>query len=451
MHGNGINQKLVCWGTLRRNAPRSPDGSGGAPLDYFTLTPDPGFEVIGTAFTKRFGEAPGLLRVMLASSTIRAGLESWMEEWNVAGMVHRCNGVQQTAYRHQNKLVKGSTKCAAPQCKCQQVLRIALVLPDLVMEVRSFGYVVLVLPEESDIAGITASITENARYLAEGESLDVSGVSWFISVRSEADPTCKDGHGLGTKSETHQTVRMAPDPAWVALRTRHFASLVTFEGSNLIQRTEPVQPCVERPPNSTTPPAAAPTTKQSQAAPSETPAAGDTNRAERATPMSSPSPASARPPLQITDIWPDGTATVYPNTKADMIMRWAFWAGKLRIRGTDEAAIRKEYSAGDLKETGYVAELLRQSGRMAEVVRKWDEEWRGRTVSDWYTRQPVLPQAVLCDLCAAAPEAVLEAFQAKKWMEDPLKSMSISAIREVMRNSKAGETNATQTSDEAAA
>lgn len=443
MHGNGINQKLVCWGTLRRNAPRDPDGTGGAPLDYFTLTPDPGFEVIGTAFTKRFGEAPGLLRVMLASSTIRAGLESWMEEWNVAGMVHRCNGVQQSVYRRQNRLIKGAAKCAAPQCKCKQVLRMALVLPDLVMEVWSFGYVVLVLPEESDIAGITASITENARYLAEGDSLDVSGVSWFINVGSEADPKATEPSDLqgSSRDEMHQTIGMVPDPAWVALRTRHFASLVTFEGSNLIQRTEPAQPCVERPPNSITPPAAA-TTKQGPATPGETPpaadskvtGAGDPNRVER-----------------VTDIWPDGTATVYPNTKVDMIIRWAFWAGKLRIRGTDEAAIRKEYSAGDPKEAGYVAELLRQSGRMADVVRKWDEDWYGRTVSDWYTCQPVLPQAVLCDLCAAPPEAVMEAFQAKKLMEEPLKSTAIGAIREVMRNPKAGESNETQTSNEAAA
>ena len=84
-------------------------------------------------------------------------------------------------------------------------------------------------------------------------------------------------------------------------------------------------------------------------------------------------------------------------------------------------------------------------------VRKWDENWYGRTVSDWYTCQPVLPQAVLCDLCAAPPEAVMEAFQAKKLMEEPLKSTAIGAIREVMRNPKAGESNETQTSNEAAA
>lgn len=154
-------QALPVLARVHKGGPRPEDGRGPGPdLDYFRVEFLPRYAHLRETWEQLYGAQPHLFpRVYLPGSRTEDVFTTWNEEWTKTKLLHRCDG--KTQVRHydpaRKEYVNVPTPCAG-NCKCRQIGRLYMVLPDLIGATGLFGLVILTTHSLLDIKAIHAAL-----------------------------------------------------------------------------------------------------------------------------------------------------------------------------------------------------------------------------------------------------------------------------------------------------
>lgn len=166
--GSAVGDGLPLIAKLYKGGAKPTDGrKPGADLDYFRVEFEPQFENCRSIWTELYGERPTeFAPIHLVATSANEAFVNWQEEWDGSGgLVHRCDGQAQAAWRGQDgQTQRGQKACAAPSCRCKPVGRLKFLLPEFVDAAGVLGYVSVSTHSVNDILTVY-------RYLADIEKL----------------------------------------------------------------------------------------------------------------------------------------------------------------------------------------------------------------------------------------------------------------------------------------
>jgi hypothetical protein len=124
-------------GQLRKGAPKPADGKRpGADLHYFRATFDERETESAAIFTKRYGDEPTEIDVLLPFNSVGENLDAWRETYVAGGLIHRCDGERiwyEVDPRTGERLVTAgepSKRCDG-SAECKPVGRLRVLIPQL--------------------------------------------------------------------------------------------------------------------------------------------------------------------------------------------------------------------------------------------------------------------------------------------------------------------------------
>lgn len=191
-------------GELRKGAEKTGNAPG-KDLEYFRFTSDDAGAV--KAFEDAYGKEPRTIRCYLPYKDVEANFGTFMEEWLAGGLVRRCDGENIQIERSAKGYNKEPHACKKEQpggCKCKQVGRLIVIVPEL----RRFAYVVALTTSIHDIIELHGNLT--AAMEIRG---DLRGIPFILSRRPrEISMPDKDGKRVRREK---WLLSIEPAPAWV--------------------------------------------------------------------------------------------------------------------------------------------------------------------------------------------------------------------------------------------
>lgn len=188
----------------------------GRDTDYFRVEFVEGYEHLAEDFAALYGSEPKALPFMLDADSALAALDFWYEEYDShATLLHRCDGVTQAvAYNKGTGFFEHGLPCCVGACKCKQVARLGLIMPDFIQHTGVMGTITMETHSDQDIRTLIARLTTFANLYGT-----LRGVP-FILVRvpreTSAPKTTKDGKRTGERTKVQRAmidVRVDPDYA----------------------------------------------------------------------------------------------------------------------------------------------------------------------------------------------------------------------------------------------
>lgn len=193
-------------GELRKGAEKPQTGNmPGKDLDYFRFTSDDDDAV--KAFEEAYGKQPRAIRCYLPYKDVESNFGTYMEEWLAGGLVRRCNGetieIERTVKGY-DKVPHACKKGTPGGCKCKQVGRLTIVVPEL----RRFAYVVALTTSIHDIIELHGNLT--AAMEIRG---DLRGIPFILS-RKPREISMPGSDGKRVRREKW-LLSIEPAPTWV--------------------------------------------------------------------------------------------------------------------------------------------------------------------------------------------------------------------------------------------
>lgn len=188
----------------------------GRDTDYFRVEFVEGYEHLAEDFAALYGSEPKALPFMLDADSALAALDFWYEEYDShATLLHRCDGVTQAvAYNKGTGYFEHGLPCCVGACKCKQVARLGLIMPDFIQHTGVMGTITMETHSDQDIRTLIARLTTFQNLYGT-----LRGVP-FILVRvpreTSAPKTTKEGKRTGERTKIVRAmidVRVDPDYA----------------------------------------------------------------------------------------------------------------------------------------------------------------------------------------------------------------------------------------------
>jgi hypothetical protein len=186
----------------------------GEDLKHFRLDAE---QDLVAALEAEYGPQPNRIVVCLPYAKASENFDAWMEEYNAAKLVHRCNG----EYIHEWDKATGELTNTGRPCPyaagkertksepgCKQVGRLSVVIPTLITRASRFGLVTVETHSIHDIVRISQALA----YYEMLSGGDLRGVSFILSRKPEM-VTTQDG-----PRREKWLINIEPAQEWVARR-----------------------------------------------------------------------------------------------------------------------------------------------------------------------------------------------------------------------------------------
>lgn len=219
-----VTPKFPDLGKLRKGGPKTDPKRPGPDLDHWRFTSER--RDVQAAFDTAYGDKAATVEAYLPFATMEENWQTWYEEYDHGGMVHRCDG--RTMYRWRNgngEYTDGERPCpyfsgAKPRTKdnpgCKQVGRLNLIVPQLI-RAGFVGFVAMETHSINDLVSITACLID-----AERKAGKLSGILFnVIRVKQTiSTPAWKDeDKAAGKRNRTvKDLVKIVPAADWVMAR-----------------------------------------------------------------------------------------------------------------------------------------------------------------------------------------------------------------------------------------
>lgn len=176
---------------LKKNRP-------GKDLDHFRVEFEPQYEHLRSMFEMLYGTEPAQLPdAYLPGERTDDVLETWREEWAKGGLVHRCDGEEQSAWfdRSQGKVVYTPAPCAQ-SCQCRIEGRLMVMLKGLTKETGVIGKFMLKTHSIHDVLTLTNVLSAHEKMYGSlrGVRFVAGRVDKAISI-----PEVKGGQPTGNR------------------------------------------------------------------------------------------------------------------------------------------------------------------------------------------------------------------------------------------------------------
>ena len=243
-----ITPKFPDLGKLRKGAQkgRSEDGKPrpGQDLEYWRFTSDR--PEIVAAFYAAYPAEPKTIHAYLPFPTQEENWQTWREEYDAGGLVHRCDGQTVTRWRdsageYQDRPVpcpyaSGQQERTRQRPGCGQVGRLTLIIPELI-EAGHVGFVTMETHSINDLVSITACLTDIENHSQNG----LTGILFHILRVPEVISTpAWDGErrAAGKRNRTTKTlVQVVPASRWVQAQLNK-AQALALPGDDLLALTD---------------------------------------------------------------------------------------------------------------------------------------------------------------------------------------------------------------------
>ena len=219
-----ITPKFPDLGKLRKGGPKTDAKRPGPDLDHWRFTSER--RDVQMAFDAAYGSKPALIEAYLPFATLEQNWQTWFEEYDHGGMVHRCDG--QTMYRWRTAngdYANGERPCpyyAGNKTRtkdnpgCKQVGRLSMIVPQLI-RAGFVGFVTMETHSINDLVSITACLLD-----AETKAGHLNGILFNVLrvKQSISTPAWKDeDKAAGKRNRTvKDLVKIVPAAEWVLAR-----------------------------------------------------------------------------------------------------------------------------------------------------------------------------------------------------------------------------------------
>ena len=182
----GLTDNIISFprlGKIKKGSPKQ-ENKIGKDLDYFRLDTDNAD--VGKQFCDLFGQQPKKIEpVQLLFGDSQDAFDCWMEEWAASGLVRRCDKETQMIHLEGNKYSRKPIPCLGEGCKCKQVGRLKIRIPDI----KRIGYFEVETHSIYDIINISRYLNGYQELLApfrtDGKSA-LTGVPFVLSRKTES-------------------------------------------------------------------------------------------------------------------------------------------------------------------------------------------------------------------------------------------------------------------------
>ena len=238
-----VNPQFPDLGKLRKGAPKTTNRPG-VDLEYWRFTSDR--PEITAAFYAAYPLEPKTIHAYLPFSTTEENWNTWREEYDAGGLVHRCDGETVLRYRdssgqYQDRAMpcpyaNGKRERTKEYPGCIQVGRLALIIPELI-EVGHVGFVTMETHSINDLVSITACLTDIERHSPHG----LTGILLNVMRVPEVISTPAWDAERKTSGKRNRTlkflVQVVPAAEWVQAQLAQ-AKLLALPGATLPELTD---------------------------------------------------------------------------------------------------------------------------------------------------------------------------------------------------------------------
>jgi hypothetical protein len=219
-----ITPKFPDLGKLRKGGPKTDPKRPGPDLDHWRFTSER--QDVQRAFDAAYGGKPALIEAYLPFATLEQNWNTWFEEYDHGGMVHRCDGQTMNRWRTANgDYADGERPCpyytgtktrAKDNPGCKQVGRLSMIVPQLI-RAGFVGFVTMETHSINDLVSITACLLD-----AETKAGHLNGILFNVLrvKQSISTPAWKDeDKAAGRRNRTiKDLVKIVPAAEWVLAR-----------------------------------------------------------------------------------------------------------------------------------------------------------------------------------------------------------------------------------------